>query len=132
MVRRSADAPETSPMKSRLPRAPLPARGSTEPDDPSGMTHEQLVQALRAIEGLVDVGSDAPNFHLRSRPFLHFHQHDQGMSADVRFGSGDFEAVWVSTPSERQELLARVCDHVEQLRGTRKTKKRGRPPKRSP
>jgi hypothetical protein len=96
------------------------------------MNHEQLVQALRAIEGLVDVGSHAPNFHFQSRPFLHFHQHDQGMSADVRFGSGDFEAVWVSTASERQQLLARVCDHVEKLRRARKAKKRGRPPERSP
>jgi hypothetical protein len=132
MVRRSADAPETSPVKARLPRAPLPARGSTEPDDPSAMTHEQLVDALRAIEGLSDLGSDAPNFHFRSRPFLHFHQLDQGMSADVRFGSGDFEAVWVATPSERQELLARVCDHVERLQRTRKTKKTRRPPERAP
>ena len=129
MVRRSADVTETSPTKAR---APLPARSSTEPDDPSGMTHEQLIQALRAVEGLVNVGSDAPNFHFRSRPFLHFHHHDQGMSADVRFGSGDFQAVWASTSSERLELLARVCDHVEQLRRARKTKKGRRPPVRSP
>jgi hypothetical protein len=78
------------------------------------MTHEQLVEALRAIDGLVAVGIDPPNFQLRSQPFLHFHRSDDGGTyADVRFGSGDFEPVWASNPGEREQLLARVIDHVE-------------------
>jgi hypothetical protein len=79
------------------------------------MSHLDLVAALRAIDGLVDVGIDPPNFQFRSRPFLHFHTSEDGVYADVRFGSGDFEPVWVSTPAERLELLARVTDHVERL-----------------
>lgn len=88
------------------------------------MTHEQLVAALRALDGLVDVGHDPPNFHYRSRPFLHFHQSEDGTYADVRFGSGDFEPVWASTPSEREILLARVCDHLERLESARKPTRR--------
>jgi hypothetical protein len=107
------------------PRARLPARTDAAPEDRVGMTHEELVDALRAVDGLIDVGRDPPNFHFRSRPFLHFHLHDEGMYADVRFGNGDFEPVWASTPREREELLARVCDHVERLRGLKKSR-RGR------
>ena len=85
------------------------------------MTHEQLVEALRAIDGLVDVGIDPPNFHFRSQPFLHFHRSDDGGTyADVRFGGGDFEPAWASDPSEREQLLARVIDHVEGLAQARK------------
>ena len=79
------------------------------------MTHQDLVDALRAIDGLVDVGADPPNFQFRSRPFLHFHTTEEGTYADVRFGTGDFEPVWASTPQQRLELLARVADHVERV-----------------
>jgi hypothetical protein len=87
------------------------------------MTHEQLVASLRAVEGLVDVGRDPPNFHFGSNPFLHFHLREEGIYADVRFGNGDFEPVWASTPEEREMLLARVCEHVESLQRTRKSRR---------
>ncbi|MGQ0804092.1 MAG: hypothetical protein ACT4PI_09545 [Actinomycetota bacterium] len=90
------------------------------------MSHGELVTALRGIEGLVDVGKDPPNFQFRSRPFLHFHAHPDGMYAHVRFGRSGFEPVWSATPLERLALLARVLDHVERLDRTRKTR-RSRP-----
>jgi hypothetical protein len=93
------------------------------------MSHDELVAALRATEGLVDVGQDPPNFQFRSRPFLHFHTHRDGMYAHVRFGRGGFEPVWCETPPERLALLARVLDHVERLDRTRKTH-RSRPGRR--
>lgn len=101
-------------------RAPLPPREAALADDAGGMTHEDLVRALRGIDGLVDVGRNPPNFHFRARPFLHFHHASEGTYADVRFGSGDFEPVWASTAAERQELLARVWDHVERADAPRK------------
>jgi hypothetical protein len=83
------------------------------------MTHAELVLALRAIDGLVDVAGghgDRPNFHLRRKPFLHFHSDSDGnLYADVRLGGGpaaDFEPVWASTPMEREDLLRRVRKHV--------------------
>ena len=84
------------------------------------MTHAQLIEALRSTDGLIDVTGgfgDRPNFHLRQRPFLHFHVDSAsgGVYADVKFGSGpasDFEPVWASTPSEREALLDRVRKHV--------------------
>lgn len=90
-----------------------------KPDVP-GMTHAELVEGLRAIEGLVDVtGGDAnrPNFHLRHKAFLHFHADTDGngIYADVKLGGGpsaDFEPVWASTPPERADLLRRVRKHV--------------------
>lgn len=117
---RRAD-PETAP---RERRAPLPPRGETSDSSPdeSGMTHADLVEALRAIDGLVDVGHDPPNFQLRSRPFLHFHEQDGRTYADVRF-EHDFEPVWASTPSERSELLSRVAEHVERGAQGRKARR---------
>jgi len=93
------------------------------------MTHEQLVESLRVIAGLVDVGGDPPNFHFRSQPFLHFHRNEDGTYADVRIGGRDFEPLWASNPREREELLACVIDHVERAGAARKRdgRRRGRP-----
>ena len=87
------------------------------------MTHAQLVEELRAIDGLVDVTGgrgDRPNFHLRHKPYLHFHESPDGeIYADVKVGGGpraDFEPVWASTPAEREALLRRVRKHVRGVR----------------
>jgi hypothetical protein len=112
--------PERVPMQARAPRAELPFRVGAVSDDRVGMTHQQLLDALRSVDGLIDVGRDPPNFHFRSRPFLHFHMRGERMYADVRFGNGDFEPIWASTPLEREELLARVSDHVERLQSLKK------------
>jgi hypothetical protein len=86
------------------------------------MTHAQLVEELRAIDGLIDVTGgrdDHPNFHLRHKPYLHFHESPDGeIYADVKLGGGpsaDFEPVCASTPAER-ELLRRVRKHVRSVR----------------
>jgi hypothetical protein len=111
-------------MRPRAARSPLPERTAgaehTLAAPSAGMTHDELVSALRSIDGLRDVGKVHPNFHFRSRPFLHFHDSADGTYADVRFGSGDFEPVWASTPAERMVLLARVTAHVEQITRSRK------------
>ena len=102
------------------PRPPLPERQTVDIDDDDGMSHAQLVEALRATDGIVDVtggAADRPNFHLRHKPFLHFHTDPAsgGLYADVKLGGGpaaDFEPVWASTPAEREDLLRRVRKHV--------------------
>ena len=75
------------------PRPPLPERRAGEVN--GGMTPAQLVEVLRATDGLVDVtggSGDRPNFHLRHKPFLHFHTDPDsgGLYADVKFGGGAF------------------------------------------
>jgi len=74
-------------------------------------THDGLVAALRAIQGLRDKGKVHPAFHFRSRAFLHFHDAEDGRYADVRFDE-DFERVPAATPRQRAELLDRVRRHV--------------------
>jgi hypothetical protein len=103
----------------RRPRPPLPECQTAEVDGEGGMTQAQLVEALRATDGLVDVtggSGDRPNFHLRRKPFLHFHTDPAsgGLYADVKLGgpASDFEPVWASTPAEREDLLRRVRKHV--------------------
>ena len=105
-----------------LPRVSVPDHETDDVDAVVGMTHAEFVEALRAIEGLVDVTGghrDRPNFHLRRQPFLHFHvdARSGGMYADVRFGGRgvDFEPVWASTPRERQDLLRQVRGHVRRI-----------------
>jgi hypothetical protein len=111
-------------------RGPLPSRASPPVDDGPGLTHDELVVALRRLEGIVDVSGDPPNLDLRGRPFLHFHQAPEGTYADVRFGRGDFEPVWAGTPKERLELLARVADHVEQVARPRRQRRDDAQPRR--
>jgi hypothetical protein len=85
------------------------------------MTHAQLVEELRAIDGLTDVTGgrgDRPNFHLRHKPYLHFHESQDGeIYADVKVGGGptDFEPVWASSSAEREDLLRRVRKHVRRV-----------------
>ena len=117
MTRRTAD--DDGHRRPRR-RPPLPAHAAGE--DNGGITHAELLVALRSIEGLVDVTrgqGDRPNFHLRNRPYLHFHQTSEGeVYADVRIGGGpssDFEPMWASTPAEREALLRRVRKHVRRV-----------------
>jgi hypothetical protein len=108
------------------PRPPVPERRAAEEGHDDGLTHTQFVEALRDIDGLIDVtggNSDRPNFHLRDKPFLHFHADagGGGIYADVKLGGGtgaDFEPVWASSAADRADLLLRIHRHVR--RATRR------------
>jgi hypothetical protein len=124
-VTQDSSSKDGETIRYRSPRAPLPPRDQRRTAAMSKMSHEELVDALRAIDGLTDLGQGPPNFHFRSRPFLHFHDHPDGIYADVRLGRGDFQPVWASTPGERLELLALVLDHVEHVnRSTKRDRDR--------
>ena len=113
-----------STLRPRVPRPSLPAHSAE--DDADGLTHDQLVEALRSIDGLVDVGTSHPNFQFRDRPFLHFHDGADGTYADVRLGGGDFAPHWASTAAERAALLDLVERHVRKVGRTRKDDDRTR------
>ena len=72
------------------------------------MTHDELVAALRGLDGLDERGR-TPHFYLAGRPFLHFHGAGGAQAADIRPpGAGDWERVPAATAADRAALLARV------------------------
>ena len=82
-------------------------------------THEDLIDALRAVEGLRDKRKVHPAFHFRSGAFLHFHRdEDDAVYADVRFAA-EWEQVPANSPAERQALLDRVEQHIASPRPSR-------------
>jgi hypothetical protein len=87
-----------------------------------GTTFDELAASLRQIDGQRDKGKHPPNFHYRSKPFLHFHNGPDRTYADVRFG-GDFEPVTASTPKHREVLLEQVKAHVTAELASRQRKR---------
>jgi hypothetical protein len=75
------------------------------------MTSGGLVASLRQIDGQRGKGKHPPDFHFRSKPFLHFRNGPGRTHAGVRSG-GDFEPVTASTPKQREVLLEQVNGHV--------------------
>jgi hypothetical protein len=67
-------------------------------------------------------GKNPPNFHFRSKPFLHFHNDPGRTYADIRSG-GDFEPVTASTPKQREVLLEQVKAHVTAELASRQRKR---------
>jgi hypothetical protein len=64
-----------------------------------------LLDEVRSIPGLIE---KKPGIYYRkSRAFLHFHEDQSGLHADVRFGE-DFERVRAETSTERESLCARI------------------------
>lgn len=112
------DAASIEAIRSRPPRNRLP--NEHDDDDAEDFSHKDLIERLSSIDGL-EIGHGAHvNFAFRSRPFLHFHEHDGRVHADVKFGSGDFEAIPASTSSQRRALLDRVEKHVTKIHRARK------------
>ena len=76
-------------------------------------TFDDLIAELRATDGLIAKGKTGQNFYVKSKAFLHFHGRDAngGPYADVRDAT-DWERVPISTPEERQALVARVRAHL--------------------
>lgn len=72
------------------------------------MSHDELVAALRRLDGLEERGK-TPHFYLGGRPFLHFHGDGDERTADIRPpGAGEWERVPAATPADRAVLLERV------------------------
>jgi hypothetical protein len=63
---------------------------------------EPLLEQLRAIDGLKE--RKRGNFTRRSQAFLHFHEHDGEMIADVRLNE-TFDRYTVTTAAQQLRLL---------------------------
>lgn len=71
---------------------------------------EDLLAQLRRLPGLVEKQRGV--FYRRSRAFLHFHEHQGALFADLRNRSGeDFDRLEVTNSAGQAELLrlARDC-----------------------
>jgi hypothetical protein len=67
------------------------------------MTSGELVASLPQIDGQRDKGKHPPNFHFRSKPFLHFYNGPDRTYADVRFGGTS------SRPPNQRRSNERFC-----------------------
>jgi hypothetical protein len=74
---------------------------------PHPATHEDLLDELRAVPGLVERGKRPGTFYRGSRPFLHFHGAGEAMTADLKTGDG-WDRLPAATPADRAALLAAV------------------------
>ena len=73
---------------------------------PAGLDElDELLRALRGIDGLEEKKRGV--FYRRSRAFLHFHEDDSGLYADVRVDA-EFDRFRVTTKAERSRLLSLV------------------------
>jgi hypothetical protein len=66
---------------------------------------EPLLVGLRQVEGLREKSRGV--FYKGSKAFLHFHEDNDELYADVRFGS-EFERVNVTTTTAQKRLLSRL------------------------
>jgi hypothetical protein len=66
---------------------------------------DDVVRELRAVDGLREKSRGV--FYRGSRAFLHFHEDQSGLYADVRVDA-DFERMRVTTKAERKRLLSVV------------------------
>lgn len=70
-----------------------------------------LLEQLRAEGGLKE--RTPGTFQRRSRAFLHFHEHEGSVLADVRLATApgsEFERFPVDTKRQQRELLKRIVD----------------------
>jgi hypothetical protein len=67
---------------------------------------EPVLRALRKSGALVE--RSPGSFYLRSKAFLHFHEHQADLYADVKENLRVFTRYRVTTHSEQSELLTRV------------------------
>ena len=72
---------------------------------------ETLLRELRSVAGLSERKRGI--FYWKSRAFLHFHEHEGTMYADVRLGAGDFDRFQLADARARRRLLAAVRKRLE-------------------
>ena len=67
---------------------------------------EQLLSSLRTIDGLTE--KKRGTFYRGSKAFLHFHEHDGDIVADVRLTGPDFDRRVVTTRAAQRTLVSDV------------------------
>lgn len=70
-------------------------------------THDDLLVALRRLDGLTERGKTPGHFYRGSQAFLHFHGEGEDRAADLR-RDGAWDRLPAGTPAARAALLATV------------------------
>jgi len=76
------------------------------------MQLEQLLARLRGLAGLTE--RKPGTFYRKSGAFLHFHEGDAGLFADVKLNGLEFKRMPVSTPHQREVFWSAVSAASEQ------------------
>lgn len=71
-----------------------------------------LLAVLRANRALREI--QPTTFHLNGRDFVHFHDHPDGVVADVRLSKG-IVRMPVSSPEGQAELLERIEERLSSI-----------------
>jgi hypothetical protein len=69
-----------------------------------------LLAQLRDIAGLNERKPGI--FYWKSRAFLHFHEHEGTLHADVRLGGSDFERFALESAAACRQLIAAIRQHL--------------------
>lgn len=71
---------------------------------------EPLLEKLNDLAGEHDVLKRRKRgvYYLGSRAFLHFHEHDGEIHADVRLDGVDFDRFKVTTRADQKKLVSRI------------------------
>ena len=77
---------------------------------------ETLLQQVRNVAGLIEKKRGV--FYLKSRAFLHFHEHEGVAYADVRLTDGDFSRVAVRTAEDKKHLVSAIRQRVMTVSGS--------------
>lgn len=71
---------------------------------------QPLLQVIDDLAAVHDVLKPRKRgvYYLKSRAFLHFHQHEGDIYADVRLDGVEFARFKVTTQAEQRELVSRI------------------------
>lgn len=67
---------------------------------------EPVLEQIRALPGLTERKRGI--FYRKAQAFLHFHEDEAGLFADVKLGGDDYTRLRVSTAAERKAFLAKT------------------------
>jgi hypothetical protein len=79
---------------------------------PGSASHDDLLDALRAVPGLTERGKRPGTFYRGSRAFLHFHGSEAERTADLKEPDGSWTRLPAATDAERAALLAEVAARI--------------------
>jgi hypothetical protein len=69
-------------------------------------TLNPLLGRIRNLDGLVE--KKAGVFYRKSRAFLHFHEHESDIFADVRLDGVEFDRLICTTSAEQNKLVREI------------------------